>query len=177
MKGNSIWFVGILLIVLVSLGVSAWTYYKTPRLAYINNKRLFAEFTYKKELEKELTKVEQVKKAILDSLRLNFEFKAEQLGANKKNAEQENQLRTLQQQYLLKEKQFTDNYEEASKQYTDQIWKQLNQYVKDYGQEHGYDMIFGTTNSGEIMYAEEAEDLTDDVLKFANSRYQGTLKH
>ncbi|MDB5256582.1 MAG: hypothetical protein JWM14_1277 [Chitinophagaceae bacterium] len=176
MKENKGWLVSVLVIALMALSISVWNYFNSPKLAYVNNKQLFADFVYKKELEKELTKIEHMKKSVLDSLRLDLEFRAEQLGGKKKTEAEVSQFRTYEQQYLFKEKQFTETYDKVAKEYTDQVWKQLNQYVKDYGQAHSYNMVFGTTNSGEIMYADEAEDLTDEILEFANSRYQGNHK-
>ena len=176
MKENRLWLISILIVALLSLSVSVFNYFNSPKLAYVNNKKLFEDFIYKKELEKELTKIEHMKKAVLDSLRLDLEFRAEQLGGKKNTQAEISQFHAYEQQFLIKEKQFTENYDNVAKEYTDQVWKQLNQYVKDYGQEHSYNMVFGTTNSGEIMYADEAEDLTDKVLEFANSRYQGNHK-
>ncbi|WP_418501220.1 OmpH family outer membrane protein [Flagellimonas sp.] len=49
----------------------------------------------------------------------------------------------------------------------------VNDYIKEYGAEHGHKIIFGAMGSGNIMYAKEATDITKDVLEGLNNRYNG----
>ena len=67
-------------------------------------------------------------------------------------------------------------YEVMAKQYTDQIWEQLNQYIKDFGTQHKYKFIFGSRGDGNLMYAEEQDNITSEVLTYVNERYQGKGK-
>jgi outer membrane protein len=55
----------------------------------------------------------------------------------------------------------------------EQIWNQLNSYVQEYGQEHGYDYILGATGDGGIMYASEAKNLNEEVISYINDKYNG----
>ena len=52
----------------------------------------------------------------------------------------------------------------------------INDYVKEYGKKKGYDIIFGASGSGNVMYASEASDLTEDVLKGLNAEFEGKKK-
>ena len=57
------------------------------------------------------------------------------------------------------------------------VYGELNSFIRDYGKEHGYDMIWGATSSGNIVYAREAVNLTEDVLKYIeNKREKDTPK-
>jgi outer membrane protein len=77
------------------------------------------------------------------------------------------------QEYYTREQAFTQDNARASKSFTDQIWKQLNQYVKDYGKDHGYKFIFGYDGQGAVMYGEEGANVTEQVKKYVNDRYKG----
>ena len=49
----------------------------------------------------------------------------------------------------------------------------INDYVKEYGKEHGYPIIFGAGGNGNIMYAEDNADLTAEILIGLNKHYHG----
>lgn len=48
---------------------------------------------------------------------------------------------------------------------------EINAYIKQYGKEHGYQFIFGATDQGNIVYAAEGTDITEEVLKSLNEQY------
>ncbi|MGY5351881.1 OmpH family outer membrane protein [Wenyingzhuangia sp. IMCC45533] len=85
----------------------------------------------------------------------------------------------LKQELLANKQQQVNNYQEAVKRQlrgedqknTQTILNDINDYVKSYGKDHGYAIIFGATGSGNIMYAEEGADLTEDVLESLNKDY------
>jgi len=56
---------------------------------------------------------------------------------------------------------------------TQTVINDINDFVKDYGKNHGYPIIFGAGGNGNIMYAEEASDLTGEVLEGLNAQYEG----
>ena len=75
--------------------------------------------------------------------------------------------------YYYNNKQRLDQDDSAQmKQYDDQILSQLNQYVKDYGNENHYQYIFGNT-AGSIMQADETLNLTAPITQYVNERYAG----
>lgn len=60
--------------------------------------------------------------------------------------------------------------------YDEQILNQLNQYVKDYAKEEGYDIIYSADGSGAIMAASDDMDITDKIVAYLNERYKGMSK-
>ena len=54
-----------------------------------------------------------------------------------------------------------------------QILGQMTQYIKDFGNENGYDFIFGEDNTGTILYGKPTADITSEVIEFINQKYQG----
>ena len=62
-----------------------------------------------------------------------------------------------------------------SKQLSDfdkQIFSQLNSYVKDFGEDNSYDVILGANGNGSVMYGRKSINLSDEVIKYINAKYQ-----
>lgn len=63
----------------------------------------------------------------------------------------------------------------ASQQADRELLTDVNRYLKEYGQQHHYDFIFGANESGTIVYAAPGKDLTDEVLRGLNQQYDQRL--
>lgn len=63
--------------------------------------------------------------------------------------------------------------ENLSAQYTAESWKLINQYVSDFGKKEGIVFIYGATGDGTLMYADQAYDITEEVIQYINERYEG----
>ena len=59
----------------------------------------------------------------------------------------------------------------ASEQADQELIKEVNQYLKEYGRSKQYDFILGANESGNIVYATPSKDLTSDVLRGLNQQY------
>jgi outer membrane protein len=54
---------------------------------------------------------------------------------------------------------------------TQDVLEQINKFVEKFGKDNGYAMIFGTSNAGNILYADTIYDLTDTILTGLNKQY------
>ncbi|MCK6640917.1 MAG: OmpH family outer membrane protein [Bacteroidia bacterium] len=142
------------------------------KTAYIEVAAVYDAFKMKKELEGKFSKVEMFRKSILDSLELNLQLLNNEYQITKsENAK--NVLIKKKQEYLSTKQKFEEDNAAVSQQYTDQIFKQLNLYITEYGKEHGYSYIFGAEGSGSLMYANDSENITADITTFINEKYKG----
>jgi len=154
----------------------AMAFIPKEKTAYIRTGDVFEAFTFKQELEAKYMAVEQQRNNILDSLKIQLQTLYGQIEAEQNKSAQESLIisyQTQEQQYRLKEKQFAESNQKIQADYNTQIITQINQYVIDYGKQSGYKYIFGTTSNGNIMYADDAEDLTQKMKVYVNSRYEG----
>lgn len=163
-----IWIAALVIIVaLVILGFYVGK--NTRKLGYVNVSKVFEVFELKKKLEADLNKVQLAKQSYLDSIKLKVQTLSLSASLNKDVEE-------LKKVYLLKENQFIKEQEASFQEYNEQIWKQLNQYIEDFGKDNKYDYLFGTTGQGNLMYANQQDDVTDLVIKYVNTKYYGKTK-
>ena len=55
----------------------------------------------------------------------------------------------------------------------DSVITKVRDFIDTYGEENGYDYIYGKNDSGNILYGKAALDITDEVLKASNTAYSG----
>lgn len=163
--------------VCVLLGLGTLTVLRTwhGETAYINTQDVYNNFALKNKLESELKKTQQTRQYILDSLR----FQVEVLSAEVQKPERKSdsalvsQFTALRENYFRHQQEFEESNAALADKYTEQIWSQLNAYIKEYGEEEGYSYIFGASGDGALMYADDAVNITDDVNGYVNERYTG----
>ncbi|WP_299311233.1 OmpH family outer membrane protein [uncultured Aquimarina sp.] len=134
-------------------------------IAYVDNVTLFNGFNMSKDLGKiNNGKIIKQKKK-LDSLYTIYSIFKEQ-----KNTEKAT---TLETQLRLEDQELRKINEYFSKEVSQQVWNRLNQYIKEYGESNQYRIILGTQGNGNIMFAREGVDITETVLEYANTKYEG----
>ena len=170
----------LLLIIVGALSVGSAYYFSkgsAPKLAYVDNTRLFSEFTLKKELEMKLKKTKDARQAIVDSLEFGLKFLSKQIQSEKeKDKDKITLFQVKREDYIQKKKQFEEDNEALAKQYDSQIISQMNQYVKDFGNKNGYAYIFGADGSGFLMFSAEQNNITNEVEVYINGRYKGNAE-
>lgn len=145
-----------------------------PKTGYVLISEVYNSFEMKKEMEKKYLLVKNSRDKILDSLELELKI----LGSKIKKEEEKNKT-TIEdftykrEEYLQRKKTYDEDNEALTKKYDQEIITQLNQYVKDYGERNGYTYIFGNDGNGSMMYANEAGNITKDVIVFINGKYRG----
>ncbi len=131
---------------------------KEERKAYVLNQKLFEGFTGKKELEKKLNDLKSSNKKNVDSLTTLIQAKANEPA--------------LVQYYQQMIQSYELNEQQLSTKYTADIWKRINDYVAEFGKEKGYDFIFGATGDGNLMYAKDTHDVTEELVRYVNAKYE-----
>lgn len=124
---------------------------------YILNQEVFNGFKGKQELESKLGKLQQQHKTWLDSVG--------SLIAQRNDP-------ALIRMYQENASNFRLQEEELSQKYTADIWKRINHHLAGFGKENGYDFIFGASGDGSLMYADDARNITSEVIPYINARYE-----
>lgn len=168
--------INILLILLLIAGVIFYNI-KREKTAFIDLNKTYNDFDFKKELEKKAEEIQQKRKLIIDSLEFNLKILSKDI--NDEKGRDKMKIRDFEikrEDYIRKKQLFDEDNETMLKKYDEQIYKQLNQYVKDYGDLHHYTFIHGASGTGNIMYAKPEFDITNEVTLYINQKYKGTVK-
>ncbi len=173
---NKFFQITISVLVAILLAAVIYLFVTRPKTGYVEVYKVYGDFELKKEYDAKLTTVQTARKNIIDSLSIKLEALGAQIQSgvfNKTEREikiQEYQLK--RQELALKQKSFEEDNSRTVQQYQEQIWKQLNEYMKSYGKEHSYTYIFGADGSGSLMYSVEENNITEEITKYVNERYK-----
>ena len=100
-------------------------------------------------------------------------YEKERSSMSKKELELKQELLANKQQQIGSYQQaIQKQIQEEDQKATQTVINDINDYVKAFGEKNNYRIIFGAGGSGNIMYADEAADLTDEVLEGLNKDYQ-----
>jgi outer membrane protein len=175
MKNVNKIYIFLFAIIFLLLGYLIYSSDKKVTVVYVELEAVYNGFDMKKELETKLTNVQQARKNILDSLKIQLNALSISI-KSPKEVEAIQQFQQKKQQYLAKEQNFGEENQNTTKAFSAQIWKQINQYAKDYGKSHGYTVILGGDGGGTLMYADETKNMTAELTMYINERYSGEKK-
>lgn len=133
---------------------------------YVETADVFSGFTMTKEYEKKLDDVKAIRQNVLDSIKLKLQV----MSTTDKQSET---FEFAKKEYLYKQEQFRQENEALTQKYNKEIWTQLNQYINDFGKEKKYEFIFGASGDGNMLYAGEGLNVTEEMIKYVNETYQG----
>lgn len=148
---------------------------ESEKKAYIKTDKVYNEFQLKKELERKFEATTSARQSKMDSLKKQVKGMRQELEKKegKPNEEMMRSYRRLQQVYQSRKERGRTRDEKQADQYNERIWNQLNSYIEDFGEERGYDIIYGSDGSGNLMYADERLDITEEVTEYVNRKYSG----
>jgi outer membrane protein len=171
----------VLLLAVVSLAigsVSLTLHFTKSKIVYIDAIKLLGKYHGMVKARTELEAKSATWQANLDTLKSEFDRALQRFEKNKNSSsDRENKLSqeliaSKQQQFMDYQSLVKEQYEKADKELSGQILGRVNDYIKQYGEKHGYEIILAATTQGNIAYGHKSLDLTDEILKGLNDEYQ-----
>ena len=135
---NRVTIAGLVGIILCLIGLNIYSFTSKPKTAFVKGTELFAEFQGKKELEARFTKSETEQQSMLDTLTLEIANLTNELTETPKSQDLQRQKTQKEQLYMELQNRFSQQNASQNQQYTEAIWKQINEYTLEYGKKHGY---------------------------------------
>lgn len=166
------------LLVLVLLNFMAITvltilvFTNQKKTAFVDLGKLYEGFEMSKQMQTEFQSINFKYKNTLDSLALEIQSLEGALNIEY-NKTLDEKIQQKKMNYYQVEENMQVKLEEIKTKGDEQIWQQINSYTQEYGKENGYDYIYGGNGSGSLMYANDAKDISSDVLKYINQKYLG----
>ena len=91
--------------------------------------------------------------------------------AFRQNHPSEAQIRQADQEMNAYQQKFGDDLNKRRAALSKPVIDKINAYISDYGKSHNYKVILGATAEGNLLYAQESEDLTQTILDDLNAIY------
>ena len=147
------------------------------KIGYVDNVKLMDGFQEKIDVEAKFkTKVEAMSKK-RDSISQAFQLELQQFQAKAQKMSQ----KSAQEEYALLQQrgQFVGNQlqqEEQQLQKTsqtemDSLVSKVKREIKAYGEANGFTYILGGGDGGSVLYGKDGQDLTAELLKILNDKY------
>lgn len=174
--------ISVLAVSIASCNNSSGTGAKEIKTAYVDTSKLLEDYTESKDIEaKYKAKSEEMGKELEGEV---AKFKAE--AANfQKNAQangqawaQENgaRLQKKEQELSYAQQAMLQQLQQESGVEMDTLVNKVKKFIKVYGKEKGYAYIYGTGEAASILYAEDKYDITKDIVKLLNEKYNAADK-
>jgi outer membrane protein len=151
---------------------------KEVKTAYVDTAKLFDDYTeandikakYKSKSEEMGRELNQEAKRFKDDAAY-FQRNAQ---ANGQEWAQKNgaALQERQQKLQYAEQELSRKLQQEMGVESDSMVSMVKKFVKSYGKENGYSYIYGTNESGSVLYAEDKYDITTQIVKLLNDKYK-----
>lgn len=147
------------------------------KTAYIDTEKLMKEYQESIDFE---TKYEALSKRMQNELEADMKKFQNDVADLQRNAQSKGMEWAMARQKELEKREVTlaekqQNYmlkfqQEGSAERDSMVTK-MKAFIKDYGQEKGFDYVFGTGDAATVLYAKDGYDITEDILKLMNEAY------
>jgi outer membrane protein len=167
----------------LAMGMSIFSILKsiehTPKIGYVQAQKLITNYEGFKEASREFQHKSAIWQANIDTLAseittIKSKYQKDLPTLSAKEIELHVELIKSKEQQLQQYRQgIQQKASQEDQQMTNNVIMEVNAFIKEYGEKHNYVIIFGATEAGNIVYAKDALDLTEEVLDILNRRYKG----
>jgi outer membrane protein len=148
------------LIIGLALFCAYMVFNKKESIVYVDSAKLFNEFDMTKEMRTIGENKMKEKRIVLDRMVANYQsLEAKESDASK----------SLQNRIVVLNKELQQFQQSYFNSINDKISDRLDAYMKEFGKAKGSKIILGSN----ILYAEDAIEITDEALQYINKRYNG----
>ncbi len=148
------------------------------KIAYINVDTLQEKYVFWKNeieaLEADQAKVESELQRSSQQLQNDaaaFQQKAQSGGYSEAEGRAAQQrLAQMQQSLETRQKTLSEQLQKRQADFSKQLQKNIDEYLAIYNKDNKYDYILSYTKVGQVLYANKALDITEDVLKGLNAQ-------
>lgn len=155
------------------------------KIAYVEIDTLLTKYTFWNDLNEMMMKKEENIRATLNQKARELDAEGKEFQRKVQNnafvsrerAEQEN-ARLVKKQQDLQELQtrLTNEMQAENQKNSIQLRDSINSFLKIYNKKHKYSMIFSNTGFDNLLYADKAYNITNDIIDGLNERYAPSQK-
>lgn len=179
MRKEKIFTAFIWTVVIVSIGILFLLHFDSRnKYVYVDAQKLVNGYTAMQQARKEFEVKAANWQANLDTLRIEVEKKVKEYEitsakiSTKERQLMEELIRAKQEQYNNYQQVITEKIKQADQDLSNNVLSKVNDFVKRYGKKKGYRIIMAATQYGNIIYAQNDTDITNEVLEGLNAEYR-----
>ena len=152
---------------------------KAAEIVYVDSNKLLENYQGMQAARQAFQQKASIWQANIDTLKaeLDREIRSYETGKSSMSAKErslnEELIKTKRQQFIDYQQGIQQKSQQEDYQMTEQVLIEVNTFIEQYGKQHGYKMVLGANNSGNIVYGEETLDITDELQEALNAQYQG----
>lgn len=171
-KGNSL---GKIFWAFAILGLASC---QQAKIGYVDNVKLMDAYQEKIDVEADFKVKAEALNRKRDSISQAFQAEAQAFQAEaekmsqKKAQEQYGQMQQRGQMIGQQLQQEDQQLQAVGQTEMDSIVSKVKKEVEAYGKANGYTYILGGGDGGSVLYGDDANDLTDEVVKLLNEKYK-----
>ncbi len=148
------------------------------KIAFLDTQRLITSFkeahAVNKEIEAQNKKWRADMKVMEDSLsafmsRMSKEFDTADI---KKRKALQDELSMRNQQMTNFKNHSVKKIQKLTEEKMAGVYTKVNAFMKEYGDKHGYDIIFGTVQGNIVYGTSSPADITNEIILLLNKRYE-----
>lgn len=170
---NILWI--LVVIVLYSATISTINYTSTAKIGYIESNVLMEKFPAaiqaREKLSASIDKWGSNTKKLEEELNvLNNELFENDGKWNKKTKAQKNEeFKKKQKEYVNYTRAISEKQKKLEVELFEPVYLEINEKISEFGNNKGFEIILGTVSGGNILFAEDATNLTNTFLEFIKS--------
>ena len=149
-------------------------------IAFVNSDTVSKYYEFAKKIQKTLTTKRseaegQIKSKYFayESLVQEFE-KASPIMGDREKMEKAQKIRLLEQEIMQVEQQLSEQVSRQELELTESYIVKTNDYMQEIGKTLGYDYVMSYRVGGAMLYANERHDITNEIIKLLNERYESS---
>lgn len=156
-----------------------WVHQSQPKVGYVHTFQLLENYKGMQEAAQLFEKKRTGWAQTLDSLQREHQVAVDtylkmQAGlSDEERAEREARLGHSQQTVQQFQKAVEQKAQDDDASMTEGVLVQVSDFISDYGKTHGYTVILGTSQEGNILYGNEGHNLTEELTEALNLQYSG----
>ncbi len=149
-------------------------------IAFVNSDTVSKYYEFAKKIQKTLTTKRseaegQIKSKYFayESLVQEFE-KASPIMGDREKMEKAQKIRLLEQEIMQVEQQLSEQVSRQELELTQSYIVKTNDYMQEIGKTLGHDYVMSYRIGGAMLYANERHDITTEIIKLLNERYESS---
>ncbi|HEY3405550.1 MAG TPA: OmpH family outer membrane protein [Ohtaekwangia sp.] len=164
---------------LAIVALSSYLFTRDNKVVYVDSNKLLNNYKGMLDARAAYQQKASAWKANIDTLTsevqnqiMNYEKESARMTAKERQLSQE-LIRSKQKQLYDYQQALNTQAQQEDAKMTGEVVTTVNAYIKKYGEKKGYKIILAATEYGNLAYADEGLDITDNILEGLNNEYAG----